>query len=311
MSFALSVTPFLLLFGTVFGGCYINQPSEFIHPGLLHTDEDFQFVRFWVEHGYEPYLSGWSTLQNNWHSRLSYTARASPIVYRGDDGVHPQNYHDLMSDAHAAYLHALLWKISGDDRWADIAVQILNACAVSLEALYGTADRFLMAGFQGYQIANAGEILRRYPRWSKESFQNFTTMMLNVFYPMNKDFLVRHNDAHSPVHYWSNWDLGIMASLIAIGVVADRPDIYNFAVDYFYRGSGNGAINRTSWVTCQDGTAQDQESGRDQGHATLSIMLLTTFCQMAWAQKCDLFGYDDNRVLKGQSTRPSTTWVSM
>ena len=49
----------------------------------------------------------------------------------------------------------------------------------------------------------------------------------------------------------------------------------------------------------RNGLGQWQESGRDQGHNTLDVALLGAFCQMAWNQHDDLFGYDDNRVLKG------------
>jgi hypothetical protein len=44
---------------------------------------------------------------------------------------------------------------------------------------------------------------------------------------------------------------------------------------------------------------QTQESGRDQGHDTLSISLVSNICEMAWNQGVDLYGYDNNRVLAG------------
>ena len=47
------------------------------------------------------------------------------------------------------------------------------------------------------------------------------------------------------------------------------------------------------------GLGQWQESGRDQGHATLGVGLLGTFCEMAWNQGEDLYGYADNRFLGG------------
>ena len=44
--------------------------------------------------------------------------------------------------------------------------------------------------------------------------------------------------------------------------------------------------------------AEMQESGRDQGHCTLSLALLTTVCQLAWNQGDDLWGFRNNIVLK-------------
>lgn len=42
---------------------------------------------------------------------------------------------------------------------------------------------------------------------------------------------------------------------------------------------------------------QGQESGRDQGHATLDIAHLSVIAQQAWNQGIDLYGYQNNRVL--------------
>ncbi len=53
------------------------------------------------------------------------------------------------------------------------------------------------------------------------------------------------------------------------------------------------------WKLYPQGLGQTQESGRDQGHNTLNAAELGAFCQMAWSQGDDLYGYEDNRVLKG------------
>lgn len=47
------------------------------------------------------------------------------------------------------------------------------------------------------------------------------------------------------------------------------------------------------------GLGQWEESGRDQGHTIMGIGLMSAFCETAWSQGVDLYGYDDNRVLKG------------
>jgi hypothetical protein len=123
-------------------------------------------------------------------------------------------------------------------------------------------------------------------------------MMLEVFYPMNHDFLVRHNGAKID-HYWCNWDVCNMASMLSIGVLCDQRSIYDEAVEYFKHGAGNGAIEHAVVVIHPDGLGQWQESGRDQGHNTLCIALMGAFCEMAWNQGDDLYGYDNNRFLAG------------
>uniref|UniRef100_K3X1V9 Alginate lyase domain-containing protein n=1 Tax=Globisporangium ultimum (strain ATCC 200006 / CBS 805.95 / DAOM BR144) TaxID=431595 RepID=K3X1V9_GLOUD len=275
-----------------------NSSGVFKHPGMLHTASDLAFMKKQVGSGLEPWKSGFEMLTNNSHSSLKYKPNAQVTVYRGFDGTNKENYGRLYNDAAAAYALALRWKVTGEDNYADNAVTILNAWATTLTGIGGTSDRFLASGIYGYQLANAAEIMRDYKSWAATDFKAFASMMLKVFYSMNHDFLVRHNDAKID-HYWANWDLANMASMISIGILADRADIYDEAVNYFMHGAGNGAIEHAVWKIYPDGLGQVQESGRDQGHSTLVMSLMGTFVQMAYNQDCDLFAYDDNRVLKG------------
>jgi hypothetical protein len=115
---------------------------------------------------------------------------------------------------------------------------------------------------------------------------------------MNREFLARHNGR--PIdHYWANWDLCNMASVMAIGVFCDRRDFYDEAVEYFKTGKGNGGIRQTVNFIHPSGLGQWQESGRDQGHTVMGIGLVGAICEMAWKQGDDLYGYDDNRFLAG------------
>ncbi len=271
---------------------------SFAHPGLLHSELDFERMKEKVAAGEQPWTSGWQRLVVNRHSSLGYKANPQSVVYRGSDHVHPENYAALFNDAAAAYALGIRWRVSGDDGYADAAVAILNAWSSSLTAIGGSSDKYLASGIYGYELANAAEILRTYDKWSTADFGRFQGMMLEVFYSMNHDFLVSHNGAKID-HYWANWDLANMSSMLAIGVLTDRRDIYAEAVGYFQHGQGNGSIEHAVWKLYPSGLGQVQESGRDQGHTMLDIALLGAFCQMAWNQGDDLFGYDDNRVLRG------------
>jgi hypothetical protein len=272
--------------------------QTFVHPGALHTQADFSRMAAQVAKGAQPWLDGWQVLLKNPHASLSWTPHPAETVYRGKDGTHPENYRTLYNDIAAAYALALRWKISGDDAYADKACAILDAWSATLTGIGGNPDKFLASGIYGYEFANAAEILRSYKHWPAQNFNRFKTIMVNVFYPMNHDFLVRHNGAKID-HYWANWDLANVDSMIAIGILADRRDIYAEAVEYFKHGAGNGSIEHVVWKIYPEGLGQTQESGRDQGHNVLNVSLLGAFCQMAWNQGDDLFGYEDNRVLKG------------
>ena len=274
------------------------KPVAFVHPGLLHNDADFERMRTNLDR--EPWNSGWAKLTANPHASLDYQPRPVAEVVRGRDSLHTQteNYSLLFNDAAAAYACALRWRISGDARYAEKSVAILNAWSAQLKKLSGSADVDLAAGIYGYELANAAEIVRTFPGWPPDDFARFQKMMLEVFLPINQDFLQRHNNARID-HYWANWDLCNLASMMAIGVLCDRREIYDAAITYLKSGAGNGAIRNAVYYVHPGGLGQWQESGRDQGHTVMGIGIMGAICEMAWKQGDDLYGYDDNRFLAG------------
>jgi hypothetical protein len=273
--------------------------GAFAHPGLLHTGTDLARMAAKVKAGASPYTAGYAKLTANRHSQSDWKPNPQTIVYRGVEmrppSTWPQNYGALYNDIHAAYQNALRYHVSGDSAHADTAVAILNAWSAKLTKVFGSADRFLAAGLYGYQIANAAELVRDHKDFQLERFQK---MLVDVFYSVSEDFLVRHNGTPAP-HYWPNWDLCNMACALATGIFCDDQAKVEQAVEYFKHGVGMGSIKHAIPVVQDDGLAQWMEAGRDQGHSLLGVGLMGTVCEMAWNQGIDLYGYDDNRFLKG------------
>ena len=289
---SISAAPVNSLSPTTSASAHQTTGSGITYPGLLHTQADFDRMAAKVRVGAQPWQAGWDRLVANPHSQSTWKPRATATVVRGGAG---ENYALLYNDIHAAYQNALRWRIRGDTAHADAARDILKAWSVTLTSLTGDADRFLAAGIYGYQFACAADIMRSYPGFDLAGFQS---MMLKVFYPLNNQFLTRHNGA-CITNYWANWDLCNTASILAIGVLcADQAKI-NQAVDYFKNGAGNGAITHAVPYLYTSGLGQWQESGRDQGHTMLGIGLMGAICEMAWSQGIDLYGYDDSRFLRG------------
>lgn len=129
-------------------------------------------------------------------------------------------------------------KLSG----RDLAVDYLNAWSSTLKTITGDQGRYLAAGLYGYEFANVAEIMRTYDGWAEADIRQFQDMLVTVLYPLSRCFLREHNDACIS-NYWANWDLANIAGIQAIGVFADRPNIYQEAMDYLYTGEGNGALD--------------------------------------------------------------------
>jgi hypothetical protein len=274
------------------------QPRNVRHPGLLHTEADFDRMRSKLSAAAQPWADGWSQLLNSGRSHLGATPRPLETVIRGGTG---QNFAQMYTDMARAHQLAVRWKVTGDAAYAERAVLFLNAWSSTMTTLTGNADRFLAAGLYGYQWANAAEIMRTYPGWAAADVQRFRALLLNVFYPLCHSFLTEHNGTeHTKItNYWANWDLCALCGIFAIGVFCDRTDLMAEAVSYYKTGRGNGAAAHNVYCIHPGHLGQWQESSRDQGHATLGIALAGALCEMAWNQGEDLYGHWNNRLLSG------------
>ena len=283
----------------------------FVHPGGFNTQADFARMKEKVAAKASPWIDTWNLLIADGRSKLDYKPNPQAVVHRGDP-PYGDNVWPLCSDIGAAYACALRWKISGDKTYADKAVEIMNAWSSTLTKIGwsdGHYDGFLAAGLQGYQFANVGEMMRDYPGWAPADFARFQTMMRDVFMAMHIGLLTNP----SSLSVYSSWDLCALACILSVSILCDDRAKFDAGINYFKTGLGNGGVFNTVNYIHPGYLGQTQESGRDQGHNTLSVALLATICEVAWNQGVDLYGFDNNRVLagaeyvsKGNLTNPAT-----
>ncbi|MGZ6523372.1 MAG: alginate lyase family protein, partial [Bacteroidia bacterium] len=190
------------------------------------------------------------------------------------------------NDANAAHQNAIMWAITGDKRYADKAIEIVNAWSSTLKSITGK-DAVLMAGLGPFKMINAAEILR-YTKsgWKQDDIKKTEKHFKDVIYPVLKDFAPFAN---------GNWDAAAIKTMIAIAVFCNDRPMFERALHYYINGHGNGSLFH--YIINEDG--QIQESGRDQAHTQLGIGMLAECCAIAWNQGLDLYAYDNNRLLKG------------
>jgi hypothetical protein len=266
--------------------------AQFVHPGGLHTQADLDRMKTQVAAGAHPWIDDWNLLVADPLAQNTYTAAP-----RANMGANRQRA-DL--DAHAAYLNAIRWYISGDTSYADAAVRILNAWSAAVTQV-PTAPAPDVYGLQAIPIqdfALAAEVLRIYPGWSAANITAFKNMLSNYFYPAVNEFLTNHN-GYCISYYWANWDAANIGALIAMGVFNDNTAWFNQGVDYYESGPGNGAIMHAVYYLWPGNLGQWNEAGRDQEHDQLGVGLLGYAAQTAWNQGVDLFGFASNRLLAG------------
>ncbi len=247
--------------------------------------------------GESPWIDSWQILKQNTDSSLKAAPGAVEIVYV-DAREGRDNYIRVAFDAAHAYQLALRYRISNEAAYADKAVEILNAWAARNTNWMGNSNVSLRKGLYGSQFACAAELLRDYEGWRREEFKAFQDYMREQFYGGNHYFLEHRHGTVDP-HYWANWGLANVASMMAIGVLCDDRMIFDEALKYVREGAGSEAIANAVCHVHPNGLGQWQESGRDQAHTLMVPQLLGMICEIAWNQGVDLYSHLDNRFLAG------------
>ena len=312
----------------VIGFCALKAQT-FRHPGLLHSEEDFENIKARIAAGDEQTLAALEVLKNAPGVRGNHGGiwAVNDVIKRGIAG--DENYLNAYRNAHRAYQMALLWKITGDENAGNAAIEILNAYRIWNKALGGNTNISLISGFTGYEFINAAEIMRDYDKWPKEEFELFKQYMIDVWFTVAQDFLERRHDTvwreQNWYHYHSNWGLGNAMFCISLGVLCDLPDIYNYGMYWLKEGPGNESVCVTSlhpdafgqglcgygwglipWFHADERGplgyfCQMQESGRDQGHSMAALGLLSYALQTAYNQGDNAFCNLYNPLIPGKA----------
>jgi Alginate lyase len=259
---------------------------SFIHPGLLDTAADLARMKSAVATRQEPIYSGFEVLRRHIESQPDYLMKGPRTsVGRGAGWTGPpQTIYD--QDANAAYQCAILWAITGDRAYADKSLQIINAWSGMLQTI-GGRDAVLGAGLGPFKMVNAAEIMRyTNAGWSDADIARTENCFRHAIYPVIKDFAPFAN---------GNWDTAADKTMLAIAVFCNDRAMFERALRYYVHGQGNGRL--TYYIINDDGECQ--ESGRDQQHTQLGLAHLGDACEIAWNQGLDLYGYANNRLLKG------------
>ena len=260
-----------------------NDGNGFNHPGLFHSQNDLDRMREAVKAKEEPIFSGFKILQESLHSKSNYKMQGpfpewgrAPNIRAGE----------ARNDAKAAYENALMWSITGDKEHAKKAIQIINAWANTLKKVSGI-DGVLAAGIQGVKFANAAEILRySNSGWSEQEAKKCEESFKKAWYPTIQHYAYFAN---------GNWETAALQTNMAIAVFCNDRELFESTVKYSVNGAGNGSIPHM--IVYPSG--QCQETTRAQHYAQLGIGLLTGAAEIAWNQGVDLYGWNNNRILKG------------
>lgn len=337
-------TVLFLILGILFSLPVLSR--NFVHPGSAHKLSDLERMRYMVQAGVDPYLTSFNQLKSDPLSSYNYsvagTAGITSLPQTALDGY-------FGKDSRAAYMNALMWILTADERHAQKAVEIFNTYKdltfVDVQATAG-----LNAG-KCYIIIEAAELIKStYNGWAAGDMQKFKDMLV---YP---GYSTTEKPSGTSTFYWGlyrfdsgrhgNQELIPMRACMAMGVFLDNEIMYDRALRYFKGLShreddfsydaGPGvsvseqsrneyfiAYNHKREETTPDygfngvlkhyiwENGQCQESSRDQDHAILGMGVCAHIAEIAWNQGEDVYSLEQDRILKGYeyATRYNVSYI--
>jgi len=260
----------------------LAQP--FVHPGIDQQSKDLVYMKKLVQSGTQPWKSAFDRLKNL-ADTSNFIAKPYTHVLRGPYGKPNIGGDDLSKSAGMAYNYALLWYITNEKKYANKAIETLNAWSPVLWD-FDYNDAKLLAAWTGHILCNAAEILRyTHSGWQQRDIDRFSSMLMKVYYPLIRFYYPQAN---------GNWDGAIIHSIMAMAIFLDNRKMFDNAINHFLHAPVNGSIFKYIYPG-----GQCQESTRDQGHVQLGLGEFAGAAQVAFTQGIDFFSIADNRIASG------------
>ncbi|GGL97902.1 hypothetical protein GCM10010129_47050 [Streptomyces fumigatiscleroticus] len=304
--------------------------ADFTHPGVLVGRSQLDAVRKNVTAGRQPWLKAYLDMRDSKYG--SYRYRPEPYVTvdcpSGDRAGH--GCVEERQDAIAAYTQALLFTVTGKERHAVKAREIMDAWSARLKR-HGQDNAGLQTGWAGSTWARAAEIVRHTPDagWPAARVRRFEHMLRTAYLPRLTRQVPDYN---------GNWDLVMTDAAIGISVFLDDHDAFDHALRrfrdrvpaYFYLEK-DGRVpllppgstmttpeRRTAYwfrqTTYKDGVAQ--ETCRNFRHVGYALAATAHIAETAWHQGVDLYGEAEDRLRaaltlhsRHQLGEPAPAWL--
>jgi hypothetical protein len=226
-------------------------------------------------------------------------------------------------DARAAYSHALMWALTGNQAYANKAIEIMNAWSSTLTEIKYDQPRLsdgsrlwdqgaLQAGWGGSLFARAAEIIRHTGAgWTSNDIGRFETMLRNVYLPVLAD---------GSSSAGANWLMSFSEAITAIGVFTNDRAVFDNGINLwraktpatiYHANDGALPIAPNDWYNRADRlailwrnptryiTGLQQETLRDLAHMTMGIGAMANTAETAYLQGVDLYAEQATRITAG------------
>jgi hypothetical protein len=191
------------------------------HPGIFSSQADLDFIKSTVNvGGSSPMVAGYQVLASDPRASLSYIPTPFAIVDGVPSGSSPSE-DAFRNDAHAAYIHAIMWIVTGNTAHKNKAIEIYNAWSYVFTSLrvYSNHQQTLESSWALPIWIAGAEIIRFYNNgaadWSAADVSQF------LFFVDKQFQIVTAYTSTTP-----NWHISQTLSIMATGVFHDSVALY-------------------------------------------------------------------------------------
>lgn len=295
-----------------------TQAQAWTHPGIVVSQDQLNASRAAYQAGNSVIVDQVNKAKNSNYGSLSYSVKGpwpSGINQCGSNSNPNHGCQNADDDSNAAYVQALLWYMTGNQTYANNAIEIMNTYATGFKGYAGTnglscpsgtdcSNGPLQSGWDSEKWPRAAEIIR-YGKtssgagsgWSAASITAFSNMLKNIYQPVIQN--------GSGVN--GNWDMTMIDGTMQIAVFTENSTLLASArnlwkgrvPDLFYLQSKDGSNHAASprgnpsWFgqTVFNSSTNNvgQETCRDLRHMEDSIASTILTAETDWIQGGELY----------------------
>jgi hypothetical protein len=302
-------------------------PATFVHPGVVVSRPQLDFMRTKVLAGAQPWKLAYDRMMASKYADLNRTPKPRAVVECGPVSNPNNGCTDEREDALAAYTLSLAWYVTRDARYATKAIQIMDAWSNTIRD-HTNSNAPLQTAWSASSWPKAAEIIKHvYGTWPNSA--RFGTMLRNVYLPEIQNGRANTN---------GNWELSMMEASIGIAVFLEDRAAYDKAIGIFRTRiqafiylTTDGALPKTPPGSGIDTRAEivsywhnqstfvdglTQETCRDFAHTAYGLSAASHLAETAHIQGQDIWGEIKDRMRhawglhsKYQNGEPMPSWL--
>jgi hypothetical protein len=202
----------------------LNEPD--VHN--THPIAQLRHVKYNIVRRVEPYLTAYSRLIRDADDMIEQEYQENAVShleipgYYSDKEGHIAANAALVNDSYAAYANALSFRLSGDKKYGEKAIYVLNAWA-NKNKTYSGADGALSIARAGSGLMIAAELMSGTELWSTSERNQFISWVTNVYQKAGNSIRFKDTNGNLILNNWADW--GRYASILSASFTENRADV--------------------------------------------------------------------------------------